>query len=263
MEYLLYLVGGAIAGLLSGLFGVGGGLIIVPILAVIFSSLQFHEAHVMHMALATSMATIIFTSIASTRAHHRKQHVDWTVARTMTPGVVIGTLFGSLLATHIHSTSLQGIFALFVLLVATQLALDLKPSPHRQLPGKAGTGLIGGGIGVISSLVGIGGGTLSVPFLAYCNVAIHRAIGTSAAIGLPIAVSGALGYLIMGWGNTALPPHSLGFIYLPAFAGVALASSFTAPLGATLAQRFSAKRLKRLFAILLYAVGVKMCWGLF
>jgi uncharacterized membrane protein YfcA len=213
MEYLLYLIGGAIAGLLSGLFGVGGGLIIVPILVTIFTSLQFHEAHVMHMALATSMATIIFTSIASTRAHHRQQHVDWMVVRNIVPGVVIGTLLGSLVATQIHSASLQGIFAIFVLMVATQLALDLKPSPHRQLPSKAG--------------------------------------------------SGALGYLIMGWGNTTLPPYSLGFVYLPAFAGVALASSFTAPLGATLAQRFSAKRLKRLFAILLYAVGVNMCWGLF
>jgi uncharacterized membrane protein YfcA len=209
------------------------------------------------------MATIILTSIASARAHHRKQNVDWTILRTVAPGIVIGTLFGSLVATRIPSSALQGIFAIFVLVVATQLALDIRPSPHRQLPGRAGRALAGGGIGVISSLVGIGGGTLSVPFLVYCNVAIHRAIGTSSAIGLPIAISGALGYLITGWGNTALPPYSLGFIYLPAFAGVALASSFTAPLGATLAQRFSAKRLKRLFAILLYAVGVKMCWGLF
>lgn len=263
MEYLLYFLGGALAGLLSGLFGVGGGLVIVPILALIFTTLHFPEAHVMHMALGTSLATIILTSISSARAHHRKHNVDWTVVRTIAPGIVIGTLLGSLVAASIHSNWLQIIFAVFVLAVATQLLLDLKPDPHRQLPGKAGTSLMGGVIGIISSLVGIGGGTLSVPFLVYCNSAIHRAIGTSSAIGLPIAISGTIGYLVTGWSVTEVPRYSLGFIYLPAFAGIAIASIFTAPIGAAIAQRFSAKRLKRLFALLLYVIGIKMAWGLF
>lgn len=263
MEYLLYLLGGAIAGLLSGLFGVGGGLIIVPILAFIFGLLHFPDAHVMHMALGTSLATIILTSISSARAHHRKHNVDWGIVRTITPGIVIGTLFGSLVAAGIHSDWLQAIFAFFVLAVATQLILDLKPDPHCQLPGKGGTSLMGGVIGIVSSLVGIGGGTLSVPFLVYCNTAIHRAIGTSAAIGLPIAVSGAIAYLVTGWSVTEMPRYSLGFIYLPAFAGIAIASVFTAPVGAAIAQRFSARRLKRLFALLLYSIGIKMFWGLF
>lgn len=263
MEYLLYFLGGALAGFLSGLFGVGGGLVIVPILAFIFTAQNFPEAHIMHMALGTSLATIILTSISSARAHHGKQNVDWAVVRTITPGIVIGTLLGSLIAASIHSDWLQILFAVFVLAVATQLILDLKPDPHRQLPGKAGTSLMGGLIGIISSLVGIGGGTLSVPFLVYCNTAIHRAIGTSSAIGLPIAVSGAIGYLITGWSITEMPRYSLGFVYLPAFAGIAIASVFTAPIGAVIAQRFSARRLKRLFAILLYGIGIKMFWSLF
>jgi uncharacterized membrane protein YfcA len=263
MEYLLYFLGGALAGLLSGLFGVGGGLVIVPILALIFGALHFPEAHIMHMALGTSLATIILTSLSSARAHHSKRNVDWNVVRTIAPGIVIGTLLGSLIAAGIHSDWLQVIFACFVLAVATQLILDLKPHPHRQLPGKAGISLMGGVIGIVSSLVGIGGGTLSVPLLTYCNTAIHRAIGTSAAIGLPIAVSGAVGYLITGWSVTEVPRYSMGFVYLPAFVGIAIASVFTAPIGAAIAQRFSAKRLKRLFALLLYAIGIKMVWSLF
>lgn len=263
MQLLLYLAAGALAGLLSGLFGVGGGLIIVPILVTIFTLLHFPEAHIMHMALGSSLATIVITSVASARAHHRRHNVDWAVVLRIAPGIVVGTLLGSVVATHLHSDWLQRIFAIFVLAVATQLLLDLRPDPHRQLPGNIGTGLVGGVIGIASSLVGIGGGTLSVPFLIYCNTAIHRAIGTSAAIGLPIALAGATGYLLTGWGLVDLPRYSLGYVYLPAFLGIALASGLTAPLGAMLAQRFSAKGLKRLFAFLLYGIGVKMAWGLF
>lgn len=263
MESLLYLLAGALAGLLSGLFGVGGGLIIVPILVALFSLQHFTDAHIMHLALGSSLATIVVTSLASARAHHRCDNVDWAVVGRITPGIVLGTLLGSQLATCLDSDGLKAIFAIFVLAVATQMLLNLRPNPHRQLPGSLATSFVGGIIGVVSSLVGIGGGTLSVPFLLYCNTAIHRAIGTSAAIGLPIALAGATGYVLAGWGQTNLPQYSLGFLYLPAVAGIAIASSLTAPFGVMLAQRFSAKGLKRLFAILLYGIGVKMAWGLF
>lgn len=263
MESLLYLLAGALAGLLSGLFGVGGGLIIVPILVALFSLQHFADAHIMHLALGSSLATIVVTSLASARAHHRRDNVDWAVVGRITPGIVLGTLLGSQLATCLDSDGLKAIFAIFVLAVATQMLLNLRPNPHRQLPGSLATSFVGGIIGVVSSLVGIGGGTLSVPFLLYCNTAIHRAIGTSAAIGLPIALAGATGYVLAGWGQTNLPQYSVGFLYLPAVAGIAIASSLTAPFGVMLAQRFSAKGLKRLFAILLYGIGVKMAWGLF
>lgn len=263
MEFLLYMIAGALAGLLSGLFGVGGGLIIVPILGFLFLSLHFPENHVMHLALGTSLATIIITSIASARAHHRINNVRWRVVMQISPGIIIGTLSGTLLAAQLHSDWLKLLFALFTLGVATQLVLDFRPNPHRSLPGYPGASLAGSVIGVVSSLVGIGGGTLSVPYLIYCNLDTRLAIGTSAAIGLPIAVSGTIGYIINGLGIHTLPPFSLGFVYLPAVVGISLTSIFTAPLGAALAQRLPAKALKQLFALLLYLLGIKMLWGLF
>lgn len=262
-EFLLYLVAGAFAGLLSGLFGVGGGIVIVPILTFLFIAQHFPEPHIMHLALGTSLATIVLTSISSTRAHHRKGNVNWTVVRQFAPAVIIGTLLGTLVAAQLHSIWLKLVFALYILVVATQLLLDFTPNPHRQLPGRTGISSIGALIGVVSSLVGIGGGTLSVPYLIYCNTDMRRAIGTAAAIGLPIATAGALGYVLTGLGIQHLPEWNLGFVYLPAFAGVACASIFTAPLGATLAQRLPARTLKRMFALLLYIVGIKMLWGLF
>jgi uncharacterized membrane protein YfcA len=261
-EFLLYLGAGAVAGLMSGLFGVGGGIVIVPILSFLFIGLHFPEMHLMHLALGTSLASIILTSISSARAHHRNGNVNWLVVRQITPAVVIGTLLGTLVAAQLHSVWLKAIIAVFELCVATQLLLNLNPNPHRNLPGRVGIGVAGGMIGIVSSLVGIGGGTLSVPYLIYCNFDTRHAIGTSAAVGLPIAAAGTLGYLITGWHNKSLPQPSLGFIYLPAFAGIAIASIITAPLGATLAQRLPILTLKRLFALLLYIVGLKMIWGL-
>jgi len=262
MEFLLYVIAGALAGLLSGLFGVGGGLIIVPILSFLFLGLHFPETHLMHLALGSSLATIIVTSIASSRAHHRKNNINWHVVMQISPSIIIGTLLGTLLAAQLHSNWLKLLFALFTLGVATQLVLDFRPSPHRRLPGYLGSSVVGSVIGAVSSLVGIGGGTLSVPYLIYCNVDTRLAIGTSSAIGLPIAISGTIGYIINGLGVQTLPPLSLGFVYLPALVGISLASIFTAPLGAAIAQRLPAKTLKQLFALLLYLLGVKMLLGL-
>ncbi|HEY8117693.1 MAG TPA: sulfite exporter TauE/SafE family protein [Methylophilaceae bacterium] len=262
-EFLLYLAAGAAAGILSGLFGVGGGLIIVSILTLAFSALGFAEANIMHLALGTSLATIVLTSISSARAHHRLGNVNWQVVQQITPGIIIGTLLGAILAAHLNSLWLKGVFAVFVFGVATQLLLNIKPAPHRNLPRPLLVSLMGAIIGVVSSLVGIGGGTLSVPFLIHCNTDTRHAIGTSAAIGLPIAVAGTVGYIYTGVGVGQLPPLSLGFVYLPAFAGIAITSMATAPFGAALAQRLPVPTLKRLFALLLYIVGAKMLWGMF
>ena len=214
----------------------------------------------MHLALGTSLATIGLTSISSALAHHRLGNVNWLVVRQITPGIIIGTLLGALLAAHLNSHLLKAVFAVFVLAVATQLLLNIKPSPHRNLPGNLGISLTGTGIGVVSSLVGIAGGTLSVPFLLYCNTDTRHAIGTSAAIGLPIAVAATSAYIFTGLGVEQLPPLSLGFIYLPAFAGIAFASILSAPWGVALAQRLPVATLKRLFTLLLFIIGIRMLW---
>lgn len=262
MDIFTYLFAGTIAGILSGLFGVGGGLIIVPILGLVFTTLAFPQEHIMHMALGTSLATIIFTSISSARAHHHNANVDWSVVGRITIGIVGGTLLGSILAANLQTAWLRAIFAVFVFVIATQLILNISPNPRRRLPGLLGIGLTGTIIGTVSSLVGIGGGSLSVPLLIYCNIPVKKAIGTSAAIGLPIALSGTLGFMLNGWGTPQLPPYSLGYVFLPAMISIALASALTAPLGAKLAQRLPAMTLKRAFAILLYLVGFKMLWGM-
>lgn len=272
VEFLLYLIAGALAGVLSGLFGVGGGIIIVPILVVLFTQHGFAPAHIMHIALGTSLATIIFTSLSSARAHHKRGNVDWRMFRQLAPLVVVGTLLGSLLAAQMNSQLLKLIFAFFLLGVALQLLISptakSSASPQSAVSSRPwmnrGAGLL---IGVASSLVGIGGGTITVPYLIYCGEQVRRAIGTSSAIGLPIAVAGSVGYIVNGMAasqhaHAVLPAMSLGFIYLPAFAGIALASMLTAPLGTSLAQRLPVVTLKRLFAVLLIVVGAKMLWGI-
>lgn len=263
MELLIFILAGALAGTLSGLFGVGGGLIIVPIFSMAFTSLAFPEQHVMHMALGTSLASIIFTSLASMAAHHNKLNVDWNIVRTLALAVMLGTFFGSFVVAGLPTASLKLIFAIFISAVATQLILNLIPNPHRKLPGLLGTNAIGILIGIISSLVGIGGGTLAVPFLIYCNIAIRKAIGTSAALGLPISLSGCFGFVLSGWTTPNLPAYSLGYVYMPAVICVALISIITAPWGVRLAHNISTLYLTRAFAVLLYAIGLRMLWDTF
>lgn len=264
LALLLYLATGAVAGFLAGLLGVGGGLIIVPALIFIFSRAGFAPDYVAHMALGTSLGSIVFTSIASLRAHHRRRAVNWPVVRALAPGIVVGTLAGALLATVLSSKFLQAFFVVFVFYVGTQMLLDLRPPPTRALPGPRGLFAAGGVIGVVSALVGIGGGSLSVPFLTWCDVKLHEAIGTSAALGLPIALAGLIGFALTGWFVSApLPVGSLGFIYMPALLGLIAASVMTAPLGARAAHALPVARLKRLFALVLYLIGVRMAWGLF
>ncbi len=253
-----YLVLGAITGFLAGLFGVGGGLVLVPVFLFLFDAQHFPAEYLLHLSLGTSMATIVFTSLASMRKHHQHGGVNWQVVRRITPGILLGTAIGALAASAIPAKGLGIFFALFVYFAAAQILLDKRPHPSRQLPGIAGMTLTGSFTGWISSLVSIGGGTIVVPFLVWCNVPIRNAIATSAAIGFPVAVGGTLGYLAIGWHIDALPGPHLGYVYLPAVFWVALASVVTAPLGAKATHRMKVELLRRLFAVLLIMLATKL-----
>lgn len=255
---LAYMGLGALVGLLAGLFGIGGGGVMVPVLTMLFVAQGFPAEHLVHMALATSMAAIVPTAIASLRAHHRHGAVLWPVVVRMTPGILLGTFAATFLASYISATPLAIFFSIFMSFVALQLFLDRKPKPSRQLPGTAGLTAAGAGIGGISALVAIGGGSLTVPFLAWCNVAVPVAIGTSAAVGLPVALAGAMGYLVNGLQVNDLPEFTLGYIYWPAVLSVASLSLVTAPLGARLAHRLPVKLLKKLFGILSMLLALQM-----
>ena len=209
------------------------------------------------------MATIMFTSISSLRAHHRHGAVRWQVVRSITPGIIVGTLLGAQVASQIPTRPLALFFSAFTAYVAVQMMLNIKPKATRELPGPFGMFATGAGIGGISSLVAIGGGSLSVPFMTWCNVRIQHAIGTSAAIGLPIAVSGTIGYMIGGHDTAGLPEGSIGYIYLPALAGTVVSSMLLAPVGARLAHRLPVATIKRSFALVLILLSAKLLHQLF
>nr|WP_321468032.1 sulfite exporter TauE/SafE family protein [uncultured Desulfobulbus sp.] len=259
---VMYLAVGLIAGVLAGLLGVGGGVVIVPMLVFCFTKQDIAPEQMMHLALGTSLASIIFTSISSFMSHHRRGAVEWSIVRGIVPGILVGTFGGTFIASRLSTGFLKGFFCVFLYTVATQMLMNKKPKAARNLPASPGMFGVGSVIGVVSALVGIGGGSLSVPFMLWCNVSAHRAIGTSAAIGFPIAVAGAVGYIVNNFHGTGLPPYSLGFVYLPALAGIVLASVFTAPLGAKLAHALPVDKLKRIFALFLYLVATKMVWSL-
>ena len=283
----VYLFVGLIAGFIAGLLGVGGGLILVPVLSWIYASQGFPAEYNIHMALATSLATIVLTSISSLRAHHGHGAVRWQIVRRIAPGIVLGTLAGAIAAAWLPDFGLRVFFTVFLFYAATQMLFGLapaarsrglnngsadvslhrnsvfKPKAHRQLPGWPGMTAAGSVIGLVSSWVGIGGGTLSVPFLSWCNVRFQEAIGTSAAIGFPIAVSGAIGYALSGQAVSGLPEWSLGFVYLPALAAIAATSIVSAPWGARMTHQLPVARLKKIFAGLLYILAVRMAYSLF
>jgi uncharacterized protein len=255
---LAYVILGVVTGFLAGLLGIGGGAVTVPVLTIMFVAQGFSEDIVVHLALGTSMATIIPTSIASLRAHHQHAAVLWPAVRGLAPGIVAGTFAATFLAAILSPSPLAIFFSCFMVFVAVQMILNRKPSPARELPGLAALSTVGAGIGGISALVAIGGGTMTVPFLTWCNVRIQTAIGTSAAVGLPIALAGAMGYLLNGWGTATLPAHTLGFVYWPAVIAMALTSLFCAPMGARMAHRLPVTTLKRLFAALVILLALQM-----
>ncbi len=261
--WLLYIATGAFAGVLAGLLGIGGGLVIVPLLTFVFTAQQLPDAYILHLALGTSLASIVFTSVSSFRAHHARGAVNWPVVRTISVGILTGTFFGAWVAAQLSSPFLRVFFVCFLYYVAVQMLLNIRPTPSRTLPGAGGMFGAGNVIGGVSSLVGIGGGSLSVPFLTWCNVPMHHAVGTSAAIGFPIAVAGALGYALNGLAVPALPSETLGFIHLPALLGISLASIFTAPFGVRLAHSLPVAKLKKIFAVFLMLMGTRMLVSLF
>ena len=253
---------GIVAGLLAGLLGVGGGIVIVPMLTFTFALQGLPQEHIQHLALGTSLATIIFTSIASLRAHHARGAVNWSIVRQITPGILLGTFTGSWCAAALSGELLKIFFIIFTFFVAWQMLSNRLPKASRQIPGRFGLFGTGSIIGWHLQPGRHRGGSMSVPFLIWCNQNARIAIGTSAAIGFPIAFSGAAGFLINGLKAAGLPPHSIGYIYLPALAGIAITSYLTAPLGAKLAHILPIPKLKKGFAILLIATGCKMLYGL-
>ena len=260
MELLTYLLTGSLAGLMAGLLGIGGGLVIVPALAWLFATQGFGGATLMHFAVGTSLAAIVPTALSSLLAHHRRGSVDWQVVHGLAPGIVVGGLAGAALARVISSPGLALFFGLFEIAVAIQLAFGGRPARHRSLPGRAGMGLAGMVIGLFSALLGIGGGTLTTPYLMWNGVDIHRAIGTSASCGLPVALAGAAGFAVAGLDSTFQPGLNTGFIVWPAMAAITVTSVLLAPAGARLAHYLPRSILQRVFALFLLVVGVKMLW---
>lgn len=253
---------GCLIGFIAGLLGIGGGLTMIPLLVLIFSYEHFPADEILHIAIATSMATIVFTSIASVRAHNQHRAVLWPVFWKLAPGILIGSLVGPQIVSGMSTRWLSGVFALFTSYTATRLLLNKLPKASRELPGAFGLMLVGSGIGVLSSMVGAGGGFVSVPFMTACNVRLQNAVATSAALGLPIAIAGTVGFLIAGFQHPDLPAYTVGYIYLPALVAIVSASMLIAPVGARMAHRWPVARLRHAFAGLMYMVAAFFLWKL-
>lgn len=258
--FLASILLGAIAGVMAGLFGIGGGLIIVPVLAILFTAQGFPAELVMIMSVATSLATIIFTSVSSVLAHHRLGSVLWDRVLILAPGIMVGAAIGAVVADHIAGGVLRFIFIIYLLGVGVQMALQLKPKPGQQQPSKALDLGASGIMGLVSSLLGIGGGTLTVPFLVHFQTPMRNAVAIASACGLPIALVGTVGYALLGKDVSQLPDWSLGYIYMPSFLGIVLTSIYTAPIGANLAHKLPAEKLKRYFSLLLFVMAAKLIW---
>ena len=250
---------GCATGFAAGLLGIGGGMILVPFLTLLFTWQGVEGELIVHAAIATSMASILFTSISSVRSHQKRGAVRWDLVWRLTPGIVVGGLLsGGAVFAALKTGWLALFFAVFVAYSALQMFLDKKPKPSRQMPGAVGSGAAGAGIGFISGLVGAGGGFVSVPFMVWCTVSLHQAVGTSAALGFPIALANTIGYVWSGMGKSGLPPEMIGYIYWPALIVLAAFSVLFAPLGARVAHHLPVKSLKRVFAFLLFGLSLYM-----
>lgn len=258
---VLMLLGmGLFGGFCAGLLGIGGGMILVPFITMFLSAQQVAPEHIVRMAIATSLATIMFTSASSVRAHHQHGAVLWPVVRLLVPGLLLGSWLGPWLGKQMNPFLLGLFFSLFVAFSATQMLTGKKPAAARQLPKAWGMAGAGGVIGIVSGLVGAGGGFISVPFMTACNVKIHHAVATSAALGFPIALAGTVSNIYFGWNAANLPAHSLGFVYLPGLVIISVASVTMAPVGARTSHRLPVATLKKVFALVLYALAGYMLW---
>ena len=253
-----FLLLGSFVGFMAGLLGIGGGGMLVPILTTIFISTGIPIDNVVHLALGTSMASMVITTFSSFRSHNAKGGVIWIAVRGMVPGIILGTFLATFLASYLSSLFLGVFFALFMAFAASQMFLNKKPKPSRELAGNTGLFVAGSSIGALSALVSIGGGSLTVPYLTWQNVEVKKAIGTSAAIGLPIAIAGTIGYLINGWSNSSFDDYIFGYVYLPAVIFISITSFITAPYGAKLAHILPVGILKKIFAVLLVILSIKM-----
>ena len=247
---------GLLIGYFAGLLGIGGGMLIVPFLVFVLTAKGFPEAHIVKTAVATSLATICFTSLSSVRAHHKQGAVLWPVVLVLAPGIIVGAIIGARLAVALPAQAMTILFALFVSFSATQMLLNKKPKPSRVLPGSMGMFGMGNVIGALSSMVGAGGAFVSVPFMTWCNVRIHKAVATSAALGFPIALAGTVGYISAGWGLPQMPTGALGYLYWPGLVCISLGSMLTAPFGARAAHRMDIAPLKKVFAVFLYLIAI-------
>lgn len=261
--WIAYLVMGLFVGWFAGLLGIGGGLILVTLMVYLFTVQGFPADRIVHMALGTSITSIVFTSISSLYAHHKHGAVRWDIVRGSAIGLIAGTLLGTLVADQLKSKYLAIFFVVFVYYSSVQMFVNAKPKPSRQLPGRFGLSVTGVIIGIISALVGVGGGVMTIPAMTLCNVPMRNAIGTSAALGLPIAIAGAAGYIATGIGKDHLPQYSLGYVYLPALIGIVVGTLITVPWGAKMAHTMPVSRLKKIFAVILFILATRMLWTLF
>jgi len=259
---LIYLSLGAFVGFMAGLLGVGGGGLLVPLLASIFAYQGWPSQHIVHLALGTSMAAMIVSASSSTRAHAAKNMVLWNAVKGMAPGIIVGAFITTHVAVYFSSYYIAIFFALFMALISVQMFINWSPAPSGRPLTTGSMMSVGTGIGSISALAAVGGGFLTVAYLTYKNTEMKKAVGTSAAIGLPIAIAGTIGYMINGWSTTSGHEWTIGFVYIPAFIAISIASFFTAPYGARLSQRLPNASLKKIFGIVTLALSAKMLYSI-
>ncbi len=259
--FLMFLLLGGMVGIIAGLFGVGGGLIIVPALIWGLPVIGVSQSHSTHIAVGSSLATIVVTSISSIIAHHKRGAVLWRKVALLTPGILLGAWLGGMLAGILAGDILQRVFGVFAILVGLHLYFRIKAKAQGVAPGPYLTSLAGGLIGLVSALVGIGGGSMTVPFLHVSGVEMRKAVATSSACGLPIAISGSLSFIFMGWGLKDLPALSSGYVYWPVVLVIVITSTLFAPLGASIAHRLQGDHLKRIFAVFLIFIGGSLLLG--
>ncbi|OIN01157.1 hypothetical protein A9236_08330 [Polynucleobacter sp. QLW-P1DATA-2] len=258
-DILMLMLCGSISGFLAGLLGIGGGMILVPFMILVFNHLGFNQEVIVHMAIATGMCTILFTTSSAIWAHHKHGSIDWKLVASLSPGMIFGGLIGgSELFEALKTSWLSLFFAIFIVYTSIQMLLNKKPKPGRELPGSLGLFSFGAFAGGLASLVGAGGAFVTVPFMLWCNVKPHTAMATSSGLGLPVAAAATLGYMYGSWGNPTLPTGSMGFVYLPAVACIVGVSIFTAPWGAKLARKLDVAQLKRVFGVMLFFLAAFM-----